>query len=125
MSILPALIILLNTLDHNDLKQLKVIVDEKLKTNNNTQPKEEDKISKKVDVKLKSYTNTDDCKSGDLPPEEIKSDDDIIDNKNNKIQREILKNEKVIDDILTLKTEDTGKIFEMAICLSYNIEYDG
>jgi hypothetical protein len=25
----------------------------------------------------------------------------------------------------TLKTEDTGKMFEMAICKAYNIEYDG
>lgn len=25
----------------------------------------------------------------------------------------------------TLKTEDTGKIFEMAICLTYNTQYDG
>jgi hypothetical protein len=24
-----------------------------------------------------------------------------------------------------LQTEDTGKIFEMAICLAYNIPYDG
>ncbi len=27
--------------------------------------------------------------------------------------------------IALLKTEDTGKIFEMAICLAYNIDYDG
>jgi hypothetical protein len=25
----------------------------------------------------------------------------------------------------TLKTEDTGKMFEMAICLAYGIPYDG
>jgi hypothetical protein len=29
------------------------------------------------------------------------------------------------DDSLVLQTEDTGKIFEMAICLAYGIPYDG
>lgn len=38
-------------------------------------------------------------------------------------------NENIIslvkEDNMVLQTEDTGKIFEMAICLAYDIPYDG
>jgi hypothetical protein len=30
-----------------------------------------------------------------------------------------------LKETMTLKTEDTGKVFEMAICLAYGIKYDG
>ena len=41
----------------------------------------------------------------------------------------IINNENIIslvkEDNMVLQTEDTGKIFEMAICLAYDIPYDG
>jgi len=36
-----------------------------------------------------------------------------------------VKNELPIKEQMVLQTEDTGKIFEMAICLAYGIPYDG
>lgn len=41
------------------------------------------------------------------------------------IVKKEVKEIKEIKEVVVLKTEDTGKIFEMAICLAYNIPYDG
>jgi hypothetical protein len=44
---------------------------------------------------------------------------------NNEEKKDIKKSLSVIKKRMELKTEDTGKIFEMAICLAYGIEYNG
>jgi hypothetical protein len=101
MSILPSIIILLSHISEDEKMQLKMILEE-MEHNSKTL--------------TKTDKNIDDLKSNDLPKDEIKLDN-FSDKKKN--------NDKYEDNSLILKTEDTGKIFEMAICLSYNIEYDG
>jgi hypothetical protein len=65
-----------------------------------------------------------------LPDDVIILDEIIIINAETKIEKDTEKNPNEIINVVnnekkTLQTEDLGKIFEMAICLLYGIQFDG